>query len=167
MSCKFCGYGFSVVDSLNVECEDDFEETMDPLMAAKFLKNHRKAFGKSEQEKEILKVIDNAKNDDDLEDAMMNLIENKYYDEETLDYGIGAVVSTVMRRETGINFKYYGPEVDFCTFPSVVFVTSYPWEFNEVEKALKKSDLHDICQRYMKEIGLDDTPGDTELEYYG
>lgn len=29
MSCKFCGYGFSVVDSLNVECEDDFEETMD------------------------------------------------------------------------------------------------------------------------------------------
>lgn len=105
MSCTICGYGFALVDSLNVECEEDFEETMDPLAAAKFLKNHREAFGKTEQEKEILKAIDNAKNDDDLEDAMIDLVENKYCDEETLDYGIGAVVSTVMRRETGINFN--------------------------------------------------------------
>lgn len=162
MSCTVCGYGFAVVD---IDNSDEFEETMDPFVTAKFLKNHREAFGVTEQEKDILKKMDNAKDDDALEEVMMRLVENRYCDDETLEYGLGAVVATVMRRETGIRFKYYGPDSDYCTPPAVVFIPDYPWNTNETEQNLKEEDLCCICQKYMTEIGLDDTPGETELEY--
>lgn len=161
MSCTVCGYGFAITD-MNA---DEFEETMNPITGADFLKNHRAIFGENEQEKEILKEIDNAKDDEALERVMMKFVENKYCDEKTLEYGIGAVVATVMRRETGINFRYYGPDSDYCTPPAVIFIPDYPWNANEMERNLKEEELCRICQKYIAEIGFDYAPEEMELEY--
>ncbi len=62
--------------------------------------------------------------EDKLEDVMYDL--ESFEDEETGDTGFGAVLAVIMRRETGINFKFYAARMTsgrrrrFCGFRCIL-----------------------------------------------
>ena len=161
MSCTICGYGFFVADGDAV--------TVDFKTAKKFLKKHAKIFGQTDEEMQILDAVRHAESEDaekdELEEVMLD-IENSYEDEESGETGFGAVISTVMRRETGLNFKYYAAENDLGTPPAILWIPAYPWMLNEKEMGITESDLYDYCRKYMDELGICGDPEELELEYY-
>lgn len=150
MSSSFIyGYGF------NCDCED--EKLID------FVKVHKETFCQSKAETELYdEMLEYTENEYDLED---------FFDDYSCDTngseGNGAVIANIMSRETGIRFIYCQPDGDCDTYASVVFEVAYPWLLNEVEKNLTKEKLENICQRYMDELGIADTPDYLDLEYYG
>ena len=89
-----------------------------------------------------------------------------FEDEETGDTGFGAVLAVIMRRETGINFKFYAAENDLGTPPAILWVPMYPWMLNEKERGITESDLYDLCRKYMDELEIYCDPEEMELEYY-
>lgn len=103
--------------------------------------------------------------EDELEDVMYD-IEESFEDEETGDTGFGAVLAVIMRRETGISFKFYAAENDLGTPPAILWVPMYPWMLNEKEKGITESDLYDFCRKYMDELEIYCDPEEMELEYY-
>ena len=78
----------------------------------------------------------------------------------------GAMVASIMSREIGIKFQFWGPEEDFGTSPAIIWRATYPWMLNDREKLLTEEELYDICRRYMEELGLDDDPEELDLTYY-
>ena len=134
MSCTICGYGFPIADGDAVTL--DFEK------AKEFLKKHVGSFGQTDEEMQILDALEHAESEDaeedELEDVMYD-IEESFEDEETGDTGFGAVLAVIMRRETGINFKFYAAENDLGTPPAILWVPMYPWMLNEKEKVLWKA----------------------------
>ena len=148
MSCTICGYGFPIADGDAVTL--DFEK------AKEFLKKHVGSFEHAESEDA---------EEDELEDVMYD-IEDSFEDEETGDTGFGAVLAVIMRRETGINFKFYAAENDLGTPPAILWVPMYPWMLNEKEKCIMESDLYNFCRKYMDELEIYYDPEEMELEYY-
>lgn len=161
MSCTICGYGFPIADGDAVTL--DFEK------AKEFLKKHVGSFGQTDEEMQILDGLKHAESEDaeedELEDVMYD-IEESFEDEETGDTGFGAVLAVIMRRETGINFKFYAAENDLWTPPAILWVPMYPWMLNEKEKGITESDLYDLCRKYMDELEIFCDPEEMELEYY-
>ena len=144
MSCTICGYGFPIADGDAVTL--DFEK------AKEFLKKHVGSFGQTDEEMQILDALEHAESEDaeedELEDVMYD-IEDSFEDEETGDTGFGAVLAVIMRRETGINFKFYAAENDLGTPPAKAiymiyagsiwmswksFVTRRRWSWNIILK---------------------------------
>ena len=161
MSCTICGYGFPIADGDAV--------TLDFKKAKEFLKKHAGSFGRTDEELQILDALKHAESEDaeegELEDVMYD-IENSYEDEETGDVGFGAIVAVIMRRETGIHFKFYAAEHDLGTPPAILWIPMYPWMLNEKEKEIRESDLYDFCRKYMNELEIYCDPEEMELEYY-
>ena len=123
-----------------------------------FIKKHRKAFCKSDREKELYEALDNC----DLEDLF------EYYScDVTGTEGVGAVIANIMSRETGIMFEYCLPDCDCDTPASVVFEAIYPWLLNETEKNLTIEKLSNIFEKYMNELGITSEPDYLCLEYWG
>lgn len=156
MYCTICGYGFFVAG--------EEAETMDFKVAAKFLKEHRKIFGKTDDEKQILDELDNIKTDDELEELMYE-IEEDYKDENSEDAGMGAAIAAVMTRETGVKFQYFSPANGGEDAPAIIWRPTYPWMQNDMEKELTEAKLHDICKKYMDELGFNGKPEELELSY--
>ena len=75
-------------------------------------------------------------------------------------------MAVIIRRETGINFKFYAAENDLGTPPAILWVPMYPWMLNEKEKGITESDLYDFCRKYMDELEIYCDPEEMELEYY-
>lgn len=143
------GYGF------NSDCDE--EKLID------FIKNHKEAFCKTDGEKELYKeMLDYTEKEYDLED----FFENYECDSNGLE-GIGAVITNIMSRETGIRFAYCPPDEDCDTLASVVFEERLPWQVNEIEKELTEEKLSNICKKYMNELRIIDDPDYLSLEYYG
>ena len=81
--------------------------------------------------------------------------------------GVGAVVSNIMSKETGIRFSYCSSD-DCCdTKPAVLLEETMPWNFNEAEKNLSQDELISICKKYMEELGVSDDPEYLRQEYFG
>ena len=146
------GYGFN--------CIYDEELLINKDKLILFIKEHSHTFCQSEEEKALYN--DMLKGNHDLE----NLFQNYDCDNSGIE-GIGAVISNIMTRETGVNFGYY-PENLTCDTPaSIVFLQLFPWQFNEREKDLTEEELYNICKKYIGELGLEDNPDWLSLEYYG
>ena len=130
---------------------------------------HVGTFGQTDEEMQILDALEHAESEDaeedELEDVMYD-IEDSFEDEETGDTGFGAVLAVIMRRETGINFKFYAAENDLGTPPAILWVPMYPWMLNEKERGITESDLYDLCRKYMDELEIFCDPEEMELEYY-
>lgn len=130
---------------------------------ADFIKLHKDSFCVSENEKGIFQRITVSDGDpDNLDDIF-----DHYGCDATGREGIGAVISNIMSRETGIRFEYCGADAACNTPASVIFGAGYPWSFNAVEKDLTAEKLETICKRYADELGITTAPDYLELEYYG
>lgn len=154
MYCTIYGYGFYLNE------DEVSDETI-----RNFVLNHRKSFGKTDEEMQILDGFENITNAEELEDFMSD-IDTSYMDKNSEDCGLGAMVASIMSREIGIKFQFWGPEEDFGTSPAIVWRATYPWMLNDREKLLTEEELYDICRRYMEELGLDDDPEELDLTYY-
>ena len=151
MSCTICGYGFPIADGDAVTL--DFEK------AKEFLKKHVGSFGQTDEEMQILDALEHAESEDaeedELEDVMYD-IEESFEDEETGDTGFGAVLAVIMRRETGINFKFYAAENDLGTPPAILWIPMYPWMLNEkeIQKLEEEAEIHlaAIYKEYCRQL---------------
>lgn len=130
-----------------------------------FIKKHKETFCKKDMEKETYnKIISSASNKYAL-DYLEDIFENYSCDNTGME-GIGAVISNIMSRETGIRFSYCSPD-DGCNTPaSVLFEKDYPWLLNETECNLTEEVLHNIIKKYMEELGINEEPDYLNLEYY-
>ena len=146
------GYGFTSVD----EIEDN--------KLIEFIKNHKDAFCKSEEELALFEdMLEFTKDEYDLEDFF-----ELYGCDMTGLEGNGAVISNIISRETGIRFEYQCGDADCCSYPSILFSETYPWNFNEKEKNLTVESLTEILLPYVEELGLGKNSIDAlEIEYYG
>lgn len=145
------GYGF-MVD----EIPDD--------VIIDFIKNHKETFCKSDTENELYEeMLEYTKEAYDLE----NFFEMYSCDHTGME-GNGAVISNIISRETGIRFEYQCGDADCNSYPSVLFVETYPWNYNEKEKNLTVESLNEILLPYVIELGLNRSNIDAlEIEYYG
>lgn len=156
-----CGYGFA--------CDEVAREAM-----ISFLKSHKETFIRSDNEKELYDEVmmyeynpfedDESLLEDDEKPELEEILERYSCDNTALE-GLGAVISNIMSRETGIRFKYYTPDAGCDTPAAVVFREGYPWHDNEVEKNLTEDSLASIFRKYMEELGLSVEPDYLELEY--
>lgn len=157
------GYGFA--------CDEVAREAM-----ISFLKSHKETFIRSDNEKELYDEVmmyeynpfedDEPMFKDDEKPELKEIFECYSCDNTALE-GLGAVISNIMYRETGIRFEYYTPDADSDTPAAVVFREGYPWNDNEAEKNLTEDSLAITFTKYMKELGLSVEPDYLELEYFG
>lgn len=126
-----------------------------------FIKNHKNSFCKSEAEKILYKNIQEYIKYD-LEDFFEN-----YECENTGEAGIGAVISNIMTRETGIRFDYRAGQDDCGSEPTIMFPDTLPWFLNDKEKELTAETLSEICNKYISEIGTSFKPNFVSVEYFG
>ena len=68
--------------------------------------------------------------------------------------GRGAVISSIIIRETGIRVEYQMGQSDCDSYPSVLFAEKMPWHLNEKERNLTVESLTDILLPYVEELGL-------------
>ena len=145
----------SFVYGLGFYCDCDGNKLID------FVKAHKETFCMTDYEKELyIDILDC------IEETgyLFELLED-YSCDTTGFNGIGAVISNIMSRETGVRFEYY-PGEDACYTPNAIcFTRSFPWLFNEIEKNLTRDKLEDICGKYMNELGITDEFSFLELEY--
>ncbi len=145
------GFGF------NCDCDNE------RLVA--FIKAHKETFCKTETEVEMYEEMLNIEAEGDLEEFYDFF--DDYYCDISESLGKGAVIANIMSRETGIRFVYCPPDGDCDTYASVLFEERCPWHLNEVEKGLTEENLSDICQKYIDELGIAETPDYLSLEYFG
>lgn len=144
------GYGF------HCDCEDQ--------KIIEFIKSHKKTFCKSEMETDLYnEMLEYTAGEYDLEDFFMD-----YSCTSCGAAGIGAVISNIMTRETGVRFEFHNSQEECDTKASVLYGIGYPWQLNETEKELTEEKLENICSIYMQELGIPSSEmGYLELEYYG
>lgn len=141
------GYGF--------HCNCDDAKLID------FVKSHKNTFCKSETETKLYeKMLQYTEKEYDLEDFFKH-----YPCDATSIEGAGAVIANIMSRETNIRFIYCQPDENCDTPESVIFEESYPWQLNDVEKALTEETLANICKTYMNELGITNSPTYVNLAY--
>lgn len=145
------GYGFPC------DCKDE--------NLVKFILAHKKTFCQSESEIVLhQKLVEATKENSnmDLEDFFTN-----YECDMNGLTGLGAIIANIMSRETGIHFLY-SPSDDSCSTPNaVVFEVSYPWQLNDIERALTEEQLTVSCKTYMQELGIQAEPDYLALEHFG
>lgn len=178
MSCTIYSYGFCIIDkngglSTNI------------IHAAEFLLKHEEVFGKTDKEKYFLNEISKARAEDMKEGEDISAVS---YDKDKLidvfyeleadyvdtfsnvskDSGFGAAIAAVMKRETGINFRYFGKEYDFGISYSVSYIPDFPWNIrnNESEAVLTEPKMRSICKKYIDELGLETKPGKQAIEIF-
>lgn len=82
--------------------------------------------------------------------------------------GLGAVISNVISRETGVRVEFQKGQDDCGSVPTVLLLETSPWNYNEKEKNLTLDSLIELLLPYAKELGIDkDDIGFVSIEYYG
>lgn len=123
---------------------------------ANFIRNHKKSFCKSEDEKSIFNEFFNP----ECRKTLGEILEDYNYCCDTSgDEGLGAIISNIMTRETGIRFSYFQSGFEYNAPAVVIFEQSYPWQLNDTEKALTEEKLRSICRKYTEELGITDDNG--------
>lgn len=140
-----------------------FEISCDEEKIVDFIKAHNNRFCKSDGEEKIYSnILEYTEGQDDLEDFFED-----YACESSGIEGIGAAISNIMYRETGIRFEYQRGDECCNSYPSIILREGCPWRYNEVEKSLTEKDIFNICKKYMDELDLDTEPNYLGIEYYG
>lgn len=141
-----------------------FECDAEDSILVQFIKKHKEAFCRTERERDVYKEIltYSPKNQFDLDDVFCD-----YDCDSSGCQGLGAVITNIMSRETGVRFDYCPPDGDCNTSAAVLYSESYPWQMNEVERDLTAEKLTEICKTYMNELGIDNEPDFLAQEYYG
>lgn len=150
------GYGFEI-------------GILDKTSLIDFMKNHEDTFCLSDLDKNYYeKFRELIQGDFEITD-LERIFEGYACDASGLN-GIGAVISNIMYRETGIRFEYQPGQAECDGEASVLFSETYPWNFNEVERELTEDAMKEICKEYMTELGIscnENMPGFLRIEYYG
>lgn len=81
--------------------------------------------------------------------------------------GTYAVISNVIREESGIQVQYEPGQEDCDSLPSILLAACLPWQYAEEEKLLTIQEYDDIISPYMVELGVSGNPDDLSVEYYG
>lgn len=144
------GYGFEIGE-LDVNAFRDF------------LKSHKDTFVKTEEDKKIYEDLLALDSHKELDEYCLNV---GYSCDTKGTEGIGAVISNIMTRETGIRFSYEPGCGDCGSEASVVLAESQPWYMNEKEKALTENGINKIFSMYAEELDIDGVDYQ-EIEYYG
>lgn len=133
-----------------------------------FIKNHKETFCQSKaEEKQYQELLECTENTDTQNEFDLDEFFDKYECETNGMQGMGAVVTNIMHRETGIGF-FYGIADDTCdTKASVIFPEQLPWIFNDIERNLTQNQLEEICKTYCKELHIEEEPDFLSLEYFG
>lgn len=130
-----------------------------------FLKNHKDTFIKTENDKPIYEDLMSLNTYDELNQYCLD---SGYSCDTTGREGIGAVISNIMSRETGIRFSYEPGCGDCDSEASIVLAETQPWYMNEKEKALTEEDANKIFAIYAEELDIEEKSIDyQEIEYYG
>lgn len=140
-----------------------------PLNIIAFMENHQIALCQSNREKEMLNAIHNT------EDGIFAYnFANDFFEEWSCEcdvsyqIGLGAVVSNIISRETGISVEFQMGQSDCCSVPSVLFTERMPWHLNEKEKDLTLESLTELLLPYVIELGLKETDIQAlSIEYFG
>ena len=159
MSCNtdiVYGYGFELGD-------------LDKDLFAVFLKTHKNTLCEDDFDKKYYdmfeKLSEMCYEMEDLEEIFEG-----FSCDTSEQNGIGAVISSIIYRETGIRFEYQPGQAECDGEASVLFSETYPWNFNEVERELTEDAMQEICKEYMTELGIscnENMPGFLRIEYYG
>lgn len=109
-------------------------------------------------------VYDNSMLTDIMCDIELNYVDT--FSEVSKDTGVGAAIAAIMKRETGINFRYFGKSYDFGISYTISFIPDFPWNTkkNENEAVLTEPKIRNICKKYMEELGIDAKPGKQVIE---
>ena len=144
------GYGFKC------ECEDK--------NIVEFIKAHKEAFCKTDNEKALYKRIENYSGEESLEDLFDDY---GYNCEQSHNDGVYAVISNIMTREVNIRFLYQY-ECEECNTPATVMIEiDNLLDLNDKDKEEFKTTMYDICKRYMSELEIEGEPDYLMLEFFG
>lgn len=130
------GYGFET---------DSSRITEEKLM--RFIKNHHDSLEKISpgMTKMLDAVIEDVEKEKKIPDWAEDEIKN------CVDCGCyGEIIAKVMKAETGIDFCCTGMTDE--GEEAVIFMSAYPWEYNEKEKTLTKDSLTEIFRKYGEEL---------------
>ena len=115
---------------------------------ADFIKKHASTVEKSCAGREILSWIQEKEDQNEPFDEL----KEKFFDFcDTNDCGIYGIISYVMRCETELGFEYI--VTDDEQDDVIIFPEKAPWRYTEKEKTLSLSELKNICEKYIKELG--------------
>lgn len=145
-----CVYGFG----FHCDCNED--------VLIEFIKAHKDAFCWDDEDKKLYEeFLDYTSSNYDLEDFFED-----YACDTTGEEGLGAVISNIISRETGIGFCYHRP-VDECDIvASIMFEPCFPWDLNKKERNLTYEELESIFIRYMCQLGIKGEVQYLALEYF-
>lgn len=142
-----------------------FELSITPVIFIKWIKKHKTTFCESADENALFEQL--VLNESSIDDDVLSEVFCHYYCNSSSNEGVGAAISNIMSRETGIRFDYQPGQEDCGGSPHILMVESMPWELNEIEKSLTQDKLDNIMISYMRELSLSGEPGKVALEYYG
>ena len=132
-----------------------------------FMINHKNTFCKTDIENDLFCEVVNF-TDEDLDAYGLEDFFESYQCDCTGQEGVGAVISNVISRETGIMVEYQMGQSECGSYPSVLLAETYPWNYNEKERNLTVESLTEILLPYAEELGLSkDDINALEIEYYG
>lgn len=122
----------------------------------KFFEKHKDTFSQSEKESDLYESFAAIKEDDAWEVNVRKLFDG-YEGEVNEDSGWGAVVTTVIYRETGIRFSFWDsesyPKVCGNKHSCILFEETMPYFLNEQEKALTEASLKYLIDEFAGELG--------------
>ena len=128
-----------------------------PGKTIKFIKKHLENTG---YYKKILKeVFEDANNTAEIYDGLC---------ECTDQYAAGELIAEIIRNETGI--PVYSTGINEDCKEAVLYPEKYPWEMTEEEKALTEDELHQVFERYARELEEEEKPlfiGEQKLYFCG
>ena len=133
-----------------------FNLNVDNNKIVEFVKRHKESFCKKLSEFDFFDELCSTKDEDDLDDLLYE------YDCDIYgDHGNGAVISTIMRRETGISFGFFNGDYK----KAIIFPERMPWLLTPKERDLTEESLSEIISGYMDELGIEKFPEHIKVEY--
>ena len=138
-----------------------FQQPYDEEKIIDFIKSHKDTFCRTEEETALFnEMLDYTTKEYDLEDFFSG-----YRCENSGMEGLGAVISNIMSRETGVRFFYQSGDSDCNSDPAIILPDKSPWEYNLIESHLTKESLFTMLSQYMAELGADTEPDYMAIEY--
>lgn len=140
----FAGYGF------------DLYAEGDIIKLIKFFISHKGSFARlypDLADDDLVKELSDLAQQ--LEDQTIEPVAVYEYLEIVLAFDLEEKIAAIINLEEGTkNFKGYPRNDDFGTDAGIMFQTTYPWEYNEVEKKFCAADVKRILFKYADEIGV-------------
>lgn len=126
-----------------------------------FIKSHKNTFCRTEEEVSLFNaMLEYTAEEYDLEDFFCG-----YRCENSGMEGLGAVISNIMSRETGIRFFYQAGDSDCNSDAAIILPDKSPWAYNDIEKQQTEESLSAILNQYINELGADIESEYLAIEY--